>query len=272
MRPTRHNHLKRFAATIPAVGGTIAVATTVGLTGLISLAAAPATPAGATTPATAQTKYLASINAVGDQGVHFVSHAKQGNVTFTVSGDTGSKSGTQTLSLKQGSTLEHMTVVLVGSTGYVNGNPTALTDVLGLSKTGAKKYAGTWVSFPATKQQYGDLVAGLLDSEVSGELKMNGPYKFGKTKTINGKSATAIVGTVSDDSGNSIGSTLYVSASGAPLPIQQTTGPTGKGTITGTVTFTKWGQNVSQKAPAHSISVTKLAAVSTSGSTTTTTG
>ena len=131
-------------------------------------------------------------------------------MTFSVTGDTGNKSGSQTLTLKQGSTLEHMTVILVGSTGYINGNTTALTDVIGLSKTAAKKYAGTWVSFSAAKQQYADLTAGLLDSQVSGELKMSGPYHYGKTKTINGKSATAIVGKVSDDSGNAVASTLYV--------------------------------------------------------------
>ena len=276
MRPTRHNHLKRAASTIPAVGGTFALATTAGLTALLGLATATATavatatPAGASQAPTAQSKYLAAINAVGDQGVHFVSHAKQGNVTFSVTGDTGVKSGAQTLTLKQGSTLEHMTVLLVGSTGYINGNPTALKDVIGLSKTAASKYAGTWVSFNATKQQYGDLVAGLLDSQVSGELKMNGPYHFGTTKTIDGKSATAIVGKVTDDSGDAVASTLYVAASGAPLPVEQTTGPSGKGTIAGTVTFTKWGQTLSQKAPAHSISVTKLPGVATSSTTTTT--
>jgi hypothetical protein len=272
MRPTRHNQLKRAASTIPAVGGGVALATTVGLTGLIGLIglAATATPAGASQAPSAQSKYLASINAVGDQGVHFVSHAKQGNVTFTVTGDTGSKSGAQTLTLKQGSTVEHMTVLLVGSTGYIDGNTTALTDVIGLDKTAAKKYAGQWVSFGAAKQQYADLTAGLLDSQVSGELKMTGPFHFGKTKTINGKSATAIIGKVTDGSGDAVDSTLYVAASGPPLPIEQTTGPSGKGTIAGTVTFTKWGQTLSQKAPAHSISVTKLPSVPTSGTTSTT--
>ena len=242
MRPTRHNQLKRAASTIPVVGGAVALATTVGLTGLIGLAAA-ATPAGASQAPSAQTKYLASINAVGDQGVHFVSHAKQGNVTFTVTGDTGTKSGVQTLTLKQGSTVEHMTVLLVGSTGYINGNTTALTDVIGLDKTAAKKYAGQWVSFGAAKQQYSDLTAGLLDSQVAGELKMTGPYHFGKTKTIDGKSATAIVGKVTDNSGDAVGSTLYVAASGPPLPIEQTTGPRAKGPSPARVTFTKWGQH-----------------------------
>jgi hypothetical protein len=282
MRLTRHNHAPNSAAANPATRGsartraaavtaTLAAAatvtvTTVGLTGLA------ATPAGASRPASAQTEYLAAINAVGDQGVHYASHAKQGTVSFNVSGDTGVKSGTQTLTLQQGKTVEHMTVVAVGSAGYVNGNSTALKDVLGLTSTDAKKYAGKWVSFNATNQQYSELVAGLLDSQVGGELKMNGPFHYGATKTIDGKSAIAVVGSVSDNSGNSVTSTLWVAASGPPLPIEQTTGTSSKGSIAGTVTFTKWGQKVAQKAPAHPTPISKLAQVPAASGTTTTTG
>ncbi len=278
MRLTRHNHARNAAATNPAARGiaphraatlatVVAAAATVTTVGLTGLATAPA---GASRPTSAQTEYLAAINAVGDQGVHYASHAKQGNVTFNVSGDTGVKSGTQTLTLTQGKTTEHMTVVAVGSTGYVSGNTTALKDVIGLPSATANKYAGKWVSFDATNQQYSELVAGLLDSQVAGELKMSGPFHYGATKTINGKSAIAVVGSVSDSSGNSVSSTLWVAASGPPLPIEQTTGASSKGAIAGTVTFTKWGQKVAQKAPAHPTAITKLAPASASGSTTTT--
>jgi hypothetical protein len=278
MRLTRHNHARNSAATNPATRGTtpqraaavaavVAAAATAGTAGLIGLAA---TPAGASRPASAQTEYLAAINAVGDQGVHYASHAKQGSVSFSVSGDTGVKSGTQTLTLTQGKTVEHMTVVAVGSTGYVNGNPTALKNVMGLTSATAKKYAGKWVSFDPTSQQYSELVAGLLDSQVAGELKMNAPFHYGATKTIDGKSALAVVGSVSDNSGNTVSSTLWVAASGPPLPIEQTTGTSSKGSIAGTVTFTKWGEKVTQKAPAHPTPVSKLATAAAPGSTTTT--
>jgi hypothetical protein len=153
----------------------------------------------------------------------------------------------------------------------VNANATALRDVIGASSASAKKYAGQWISFDAKNQQYGELVAGLLNSQVSDELKMNAPFHYGKTKTINGKSAIAVVGTVTDDSGKSLPSTLYVAASGTPLPVEQSTGPTKSGTLTGTVLFTNWGQNIKQKTPAHAVPVAKLSTVSTSGTTTTTT-
>jgi hypothetical protein len=286
MRLTRHNHARHAAATIPAARGTgptrtrthgaavatvvaaaVTTVTTVATVGVTSLAA---TPAGASRPASAQTEYLAAINAVGDQGVHYASHAKQGNISFNVSGDTGVKSGTQTLTLVQGKTTEHMTVVAVGSAGYVNGNPTALKNVMGLSATTAKKYSGKWISFDPTSQQYSELVAGLLDSQVGSELKMNGPFHYGAPKTLDGKSAIAVVGSVSDNSGNTVSSTLWVAASGPPLPIEQTTGTSSKGSIAGTVTFTKWGEKVAQKAPAHPTAIAKLVPASASGATTTT--
>jgi hypothetical protein len=283
MRLTRHSHARNSAAsmhpdksaTAPArtaaragVAAAAAAATVsaVSLVGIVGIAAAPA---GASRPASAQTEYLAAINAATDQGVHYVSKAKQGKVDFNVTGDTGVRSGTQTLTLKQGSTLEHMTVVAVGSTGYVNGNTTALKDVMGLSSATAKKYAGKWVSFDPSQQQYSELVAGLLNSQVADELKMSGPFHYGATKTVDGKQAIAIVGAVSDDSGDSVPSTLYVAASGPPFPIEQTTGASSKQTIAGSVSFTKWGEKVTQKAPAHATSVSKLAPASASSTTTT---
>ena len=246
----------------------VAAAVTTGTAvGVVGLAAAPA---GASRPASAQTEYLAAINAVGDQGVHYASHAKQGSESFSVSGDTGVKSGTQTLTLKEGSSLEHLTVVSVGSTGYVNANSTALKDVIGLPAATAKKYAGKWISFDPTSAQYSELVAGLLDSQVAGELKMSGPFHYGATKTIDGKSAFAVVGSVSDNSGNTVSATLWVPTSGSPLPIEQTTAASSKGAIAGTVTFTKWGQKVAQKAPAHATAASKLVPATAPGSTTTT--
>ena len=96
---------------------------------------------------------------------------------------------------------------------------------------------------------------------MAGELKMNGPYTYGKTKTINGKSATAIVGKVSDDSRQVRRLHALRRGQRRAVAARADHRPSGKGTIAGTVTFTKWGQTVAQKAPAHSISVTKLPGV-----------
>ncbi len=254
------------ATATAATAATAAVATVA----LIAAVAGPfAAPAGAANPKeSAQAEYEAALKAANDQGVHYVSSAKQTNVVFSVSGDTGVKSGTQTLSLQEKKVKEHMTVVLVGSTGYANGNAAALHNIIGLANTPAKKYAGKWLSFPATNQQYAQLVTGLLNSQVANELTMVGPFHYGTAKTIDGKSTVAVVGKVSDGSGETLPATLYVPASGTPYPVEQTTGSPSSKAVSGTVTFTKWGQHVTQKAPTHTVSLTKLVPVASSGTTT----
>ncbi len=64
---------------------------------------------------------------------------------------------------------------------------------------------------------------------------------------------------------------LYIPASGTPLPIEEVTNPgtsEGSSAIHGTVTFSNWGEDKSQTAPAHTVSLLKLAPASVVGSST----
>jgi hypothetical protein len=265
MRPLRLIPVRRTAAV--AMSGAAFAA-------FAALAAAPSM-AGAASPPSAQSEYQASIKAATSQGVHFSSNAAQGGVSITVTGDTGATSGAQTLTVKKGSLTEHVSAMVVGSTGYVKGNATALHNVIGLTNAQSKKYAGTWLSFPTSNAGLAQLVSGLLNSQVASELQMTGPYSYGKATTAGGKHALVIHGSVSTQSGTSVPVDLYVSASGAPLPIQEVTNPGTSGGSTalhGTVSFSRWGQKTSLKAPAKSFSLLKLAPPSTSGATSTTGG
>jgi hypothetical protein len=240
--------------------------------GVVVAATAPAAPsAGAAVRASqsAQSLYTAAIKAATSQGVHFESTATQSGTTLQVSGDTGASSGAQTLTVTKGNVVEDVSAVVVGSTGYVKGNAAALRNVIGLTSAKANKYAGKWMSFPISNQALDSLVAGLKNSDVASELQMSGPYTYGPTTTIAGRRALAIKGSVTDASGNKIPVVLYVPALGNPQPIEQITNPNASkssSSIRGTVLFTKWGQNKSQTAPAHTVSLLKLAPVSVSGS------
>ena len=243
------------------------------LAALAALAAGPGA-AGAATPS-AQTEYRASLNAAGSQGVHFTSVATQSGVTIHVDGDTGDTSGAQSLTVKKGTVSEHMNALVVGSTGYVKGDKTALHNVIGLSNALARKYAGTWLSFPTSNSALGQLVGGLLNSEVTSELQMSGPFTYGAVTTVNGQQARAVHGFVSTQSGSKVPVILYVASTGAPLPIQEVTNPGGAGgasAIHGTVTFSHWGEATSEKAPGKSFSLLKLVPSATSGATSTTGG
>ncbi len=250
--------------------------------GVVTLAAlaglgASVVPAGAaSTPAkTAQSDYEAAVKAAGNKSVHFVSVVTQGKVTLHVAGDAGSTSGAQTLTVQNGKATEHLSAEVVGANGYVNGNSTALQNVIGLTAAQSKKYAGKWLSFPTSNTALAQLVSGLLKSQVATELGIDGPFTFASDATVNGHHATAVKGTVSTSNGGKVTEILYIPATGTPLPIQEVTNPGASAkssSLHGTVTFSNWGEKTSVKAPAHSTSILKLAPPSSSGATTTTGG
>ncbi len=262
MRSMRPVHVRSAAAAVA------------GISALTALAALP-TMAGAATTPSAQSKYLSAINAAGTQGVHFASSAKQSGVTIQVDGDTGATSGEQTLTVsKKGSAAEHVTAMVVGSTGYVKGNATALSHVIGLTNAESRKYAGAWLSFPTSNSSLGELVSGLLNSQVTTELQMSGPYSYGTATTVQGKRAVAVRGYVSSVSGSKVPVIIYLPASGTADPLEEVTNPGGTGgssAIHGTVVFSNWGENTSESAPKTSVSLLKLVPAATSGATTTTT-
>jgi hypothetical protein len=245
-----------------------------GLTAATTLALATvAAPAGAATgaPGTdATAEYQAALKAVGSQGVHFASTAKQSGATLDVTGDAGTTSGSQTLVVQNNNLTERMTARVVGSTGYVTGNVAALQHVIGLTKAQSTKYAGKWLSFPTSNGGLGQLVGGLLSSQVSKELEIGGPYTYGKPATVGGQHALVIKGSVATQSGSKVPVVLYVPASGSPLPIQEVTnaGKSGSSSaIHGTVTFSHWGENKNQAVPSHTVSLLKLVPPTSSSTT-----
>jgi hypothetical protein len=250
------------ARTAAAAAGLVAAA----------LALAAATPAGAAaTPSTsASTEYQSALTAVGTQGVHFVSTAKQNGVTLDVTGDAGTTSGAQTLVVKNKSLTEKMNARVVGSTGYVNGNAAALQHVIGLTKAESSKYGGKWLSFPTSNTGLDELVGGLVSSQVSKEIEIGAPYSYGTAATVGGQHALAIKGSVADSNGDKVPVVLYVPASGKPLPLEEVTNAGtsgGASTIHGTVAFSHWGENISQTVPAPTTSLLKLVPASSSSTT-----
>ena len=263
MHPLRHSTARTAAvATGLAAAAALALATPAGA------ASTTTTTAGGSAGATA--KYNAALKAIGSKGVHFSSVAKQNGAELDVSGDAGKTSGGQTLVVKSNKATERMTALVIKSTGYVKGNQAALANIIGLTKAESTKYANKWLSFPTSNQSLGELVGGLLSSEVAKELEIGGPYTYGKSATVAGQQATAINGAVANSSGGKVPVVLYIPSSGTPLPIQEVTnaGNTGgSSAIHGIVTFTNWGENKSHTAPTKSFPLLKLVPASSSSST-----
>jgi hypothetical protein len=264
LRPPRFSR-PRAATAAAAVLSLLTAAAT-----MAALAAAP--PAGAASTPSAQSLYQAALKAAGGENVHFASSATQDGVSIDVDGDTGNTSGAQTLTVTKGKTVEHVRAMVVGSTGYINGNETALHNVIGLTTKQAHTYAGKWLSFPTSNTALATLVQGLLTSQVPDELQMGGPFTYGPPTMVDGERALAVHGFVSTDSGSKIDVVLYVPASGSPLPIEELTNPGAKSSsdIHGSVAFSKWGEKTAETAPGSSMSLLKLTPAQTSGATSTT--
>jgi hypothetical protein len=254
-------------------------AVAVGTAACAALAAfgAYGTPAGAASASTtnAQSEYQAALKAAANQSVHFQTNVTQGNVTLQQSGDAGTSSGSETLTVHNGKITEHMSAEVVGKTGYVKGNTAGLQNILGLTAAQSRKYAGKWLSFPMSNTNLAQLAAGLLKSQVATELSFSGPFTHAANANVNGQNAKGIKGSVSTNTGSSVPEILYVPATGKPLPIEEVTNPSAKGhatTIHGTVSFSNWGEQVAVAAPTHPVALSTLAPKSTSGATTTTGG
>lgn len=254
-------------------------AVAVGAAAFAALAAfgASGTAVGAASAPTesAQSQYQAAVKAATNQTVHFQTHVIAGNVTLFQSGDAGDTSGSESITVHNGMITEHMTAEVVGKMGYLNGNKAAVQNILQLTSAQASKYAGKWLSFSVASSPYSQFIGGLLKSQVATELSFSGPFAFAPDATVNGQHAVGIKGTVSANDGTTVHEILYVSSTGKPLPIEEVTNPGAKphtSTEHGTVSFTNWGEQVSVSAPAHSVSLSKLAPKSTSGATTTTGG
>ncbi len=263
-------HPPRFSRPRSATAAAAVLALLTAPATVAALAAAP--PAGAASTPSAQSLYQAALKAAAGENVHFASSATQDGVSIDVEGDTGTTSGAQTLTVTKGKTVEHVRAEVVGSTGYLNGNETALHNVIGLTTKQSHTYAGKWLSFPTSNTALATLVQGLLTSQVPDELQMGGPFTYGPPTTVDGQRALDVLGYVSTDSGSKIHVVLYVPASGSPLPIEELTNPGAKSSsdIHGTVTFSKWGEKTDETAPNTSMSLVKLTPPQTSGATSTT--
>jgi hypothetical protein len=224
-----------------------------------TMAGVAAFPGSGSADTTAKSKYQAALRAAASQNVHYVWRASEQGMSWALNVDTGKTSGSQTLVVQSGTTTEQLAVVLVGSTGYLRGNASALAKVLGLSAAQSDTYSERWLSFPTNSAALSALVRGLRQSEVDEQLQMTGPYVMGGTKVIAGQLTQAIEGTAATSSGTKVPIILYVAATGTPVPVREVTNPDAKSSaIRGTMTFSDWGETRDPQAPAASIPLVPL--------------
>ena len=242
--------MRRDFQSIGLIGASVAMC----LVGATALAG----PAGAAP--SAKSEYQAALKAATTENVHFVSKAIEQGKHVDEVGDTGKTSGSLTWKLLNGAATETLAIVVVGSTGYIEGDKPALAKIMGLTAAQSTTYTNRWLSFPTSDTSLDELVSGLFTAHVDSEIQMSGPYTWGGTKMIAGHEAQAIEGTAATSSGTKVRIVLYVSTgSGTPRPVEELTDPGTKGaSVEGSVTFSRWGEKTDPTAPAKSVPLIPL--------------
>lgn len=199
----------------------------------------------------------ASLDAAHAQSsVHYVATSAVGDESIRVTADTAIAAASQAIVLNVGKGTGHVTGRLVDNTVYLRGDSIGLEDYLGMPSTLAPKYVGQWIAFASTTKTYPSIAKSMSLTSVINQISVEAPLSGGQKTTSGGRSAVSVKGTTTSlsSTGNKGTAVLYVSAKGSPLPIAyHGTGKQKKKPETGTVTYSKWGENVSPKAPAKSV-------------------
>jgi len=160
--------------------------------------------------------------------------------------------------------------LLVGGIDYMSTNSAALLAENGIPEAESEELAGKWISFrPGDSYgreenfNYATAIRTLtLDSQASC-LRVTGPLKRTGAAVVNHKDVYGVSGTatsyyiaVVSGQPQTPAETVYIAASGAPLPVRisaHTTDGSGK-----TCDFSSWNEDMGLTAPAHAVPLTSL--------------
>jgi hypothetical protein len=225
-----------------------------------SQAASPSAAATATRPAQSASAVLQSALSALRAGVsvHFSGSATISSQTIAVSQDSAADSGRQAFTIDGKA---HANVLVVGGTSYIQGDDEALAAMFGFQPTVASRLAGQWISFrpgdSGGQTNYQAITEGVTLASVAQELDLTGRLTLTAPTVIAGRAVIGVHGTVpaidQDPSGTT--ATLYIAASGRPLPVSERLDLHG---ATATYTFSQWGESLHVTAPPNPVPVTSI--------------
>jgi hypothetical protein len=188
---------------------------------------------------------LAAARAAGS--MHSESTSRVGSFSFIFSDDSSASGGRQVITISGGG---HMTIVLVAGVGYVRGNAAALAGFLGLPAQTAIQVAGRWISFSKGDPGYQQVVTGVTTQSTLDEITPAGALTKTGVRTLDGQLVVGVRGTVPASAGGPATTlTLYVAATGRPLPVSAQGGQQRPLTVV----FSRWGEPVPVAAPRNAI-------------------
>jgi hypothetical protein len=187
----------------------------------------------------------ASLNAAkGEPGVDWVGKTQSTNAVVTLTTKAGRQDGLQSINFRLGTKNGQVSIILVGTTVYINGNSFGLEQYLGFSTGAAEREAGHWLSIEEPDASlvnvYEAVAAGLTVSSTVSELAMTGPLSETAVKRLGGQQVIGIKGTtVVNSQAPATPQVLYLKSTGEHLPVQAVQSYKGQAS---TETMGPWGQ------------------------------
>jgi len=205
---------------------------------------------------TAATLYHEAIATTSGWTVHYVSTSTVSKVPFLESGDAGPASGTQSIRVGKGATLDRAALIVIGDLTYINGNALAMEDLTGLSASQAAIAMGHWVLFSSNNPTFAQVVVGVRSHDVAQEVAMQGPYTLGPARSLDGHRVDALRGTQKLQGAKRMSAVLYVRASGRHLLVEEdTVDSQGRPNGAEHIVFSRWGELVRPEAPDASVTL-----------------
>jgi len=218
--------------------------------------AASAAPLSDEPPSAVLATTLAALAA--GESVHMSVSATTSLGTITSSDEATTSGGWHVITNGTGG---RVSIVLIGTTGYIAGNAAGLLDFLRLPGPEAHLQAGQWMSVRPGQELgasgYDDITGGITLSSVAAEVTPAGPLTLTGPATIAGQPVIGVQGhaPASTHLPSAARATLYVAASdGRPLRYQVS----GVSGYSDQITFSDWGQTVQLVVPPHATPVTQV--------------
>ena len=185
--------------------------------------------------------------------VHYVQTGRTSQETGRNIADTAAGMGYDVMTLSDGA---QATVLVSGDVAYLRANLVALTGFFLLPATTAARIANRWISvrssIAADRQLWDDLSFEMTTGSVLHALTPVGPLTRMRASRVDGRLVVGVHGKVPPGTGAAPGSTetLYVAATGRPLPVSCTEVYGSSQVITA---FSRSGEAVQVTAPAGTV-------------------
>ncbi len=241
----------RWAA--PATGVALGVLLVVAGAGAVSSGAASNSGSPPTLPATASGLQAKAISdAESSSWVHEVGRGTGDGHTFSSANDIGTFEGRQMIH----SDKARAEVIQIGQAAYIEGNAAAVSSFFGLTKDDPQQLADTWISIaPSDGGEFTTVSDAVTLKSDFQDVTIPGAVTEGYPVTVDGQRCIPIIGHTSQPSVGTVTSTLYVTDSASPLPVEIKS--VAKGGLS-TTTWSRWGKAVNLTAPPDAVPFSSL--------------